>query len=175
MKKTLLFVNIFFVIILFFTSCSNPADSSNYSLIHSSNHYQVFAYNDKNILSDYTYFIFNNKGDKIDSGYYKDNEPKFEEFQNGITKITINYGTNSELVKYYDLTNSRISEEYSGVYFDNGELVIYIDYIDDDTYLYAKNIFDSDLLLKEKLDMDGIMTNFLFKHIHCRFSFHNQI
>lgn len=42
----------------------------------------------------------------------------------------------------------QISEEYSGVYFDNGELVVYVDYSDDNAYIYVKNIFDKEITVE---------------------------
>lgn len=152
-------LKLFFVCsLLLISGCQTD---SNYTLIEDDNDYQVYAYADSDgILSDYTYFIFNDNGDKIDSGYNQSREPIFQKFDNHVLKRLISAGTNVNFTTYYDLSRSLISDEYENVYYDDGELVVYIHYDNqnDSTYVTAKKIFDSDFLLNEKLDLDGIFT-----------------
>lgn len=146
---------------LLFTACSGNNNCA-YSLIDSSDNYELYAYTDKNdVLSDYIFFVFNNNGDKIKSGYFEAGEPRFTEFDNDILKVSTGAGTNAQIVTYYDLSSSLVSSEYQNVYYDDGDLVVYIDYDKDKTFITAQKIFNSEVLLREELDMGGIFaTNF---------------
>jgi len=155
MKKAL-FLALSLVLIL--TGCSNGVESK-YKQIEQSKNFSLFAHEDTNgVLSDYLYFIYNNKGDKIASAYYGNREPKLSIFDNGILKVFVSGGTNAGVSTYYNLETSLASDTYENVYYDDGEIVIYIDYSDGNIYVCAKKIFGSDFLLKEKLDMGGIST-----------------
>ncbi len=154
--KKILFLALALVLIL--TGCSNGVEN-NYKQIEQSKNFSLFAYEDTDgVLSDFVYFIYNNKGDKIESAYYETRKPEFRVFDNGILKVFVSLGTNAGVSTYYNLETSVASDTYQNVYYDDGEIVIYIDYSDSDIYLCAKKIFGSNFLLKEKLDMDGITT-----------------
>lgn len=159
MKKSFILLSLVIAFIL--TGCSNNT-KNDYRIIEQSNNFKLYAYeNNDGIYSDYVYFIYNNDGKKIASAYYETRQPAFHTFDNGVLRISINAGTNVALRTYYDLETSAVSEDYQGVYYDDGEIVIYIHYDESDTYICAKEIFGSDFLLKEKLDTgDTFITGF---------------
>lgn len=155
MKKIFSVLPLLLIIIL--SGCSNSA-GNDFSLIASGENYKLYAYsNSDGINSDYNYLIFDNNGDKIDSGYYESTAPEFYSFDNGILRLSVNAGTFAKETTYYNLETSLISENYENVYYDDGEISVYINYVDNSAYIYAKKIFDSDYLLKEKLNTGGIM------------------
>ncbi len=157
MKKFVSVLSIVFALILVLYGCSNSTDN-NFSLVKSEKNYKLYAFsNSDGIESDYNYFIFNNNGDKIDSGYYESAAPQFHNFDNGVLKISVNAGTFANETTYYNLETSLVSDNYENVYYDDGEITVYINYVDDSAYIFAKEIFNSNYLLKEKLDTGGVM------------------
>ena len=160
MKKQLTVVILLTIILLAFTGCTY-SHINNMSLLEEDNNYKIYGYLDKNdILTDYFYIIFNNDGEKIDSGHCERVNPNFQKFDNDVLKLSKSFGSNAKFVTYYDLSKSIVSEEYQNIIYDDGELVIYIYYIDGEigTHIVTKNIFDSKILLDEELDMGGIMS-----------------
>ena len=142
--------------LIFLVGCSQ--DNNKYTLLEENDNYELYAYENDDILSDYVYFVFNHDGEKIDSGYYEVGEPRFKRFENDVLKVSTGSGTNVAFITYYDLNQSLISDEYQNVYYEDGNLIAYITYQEGDTYLCVKHIFDDQLLLKEKLQIKDIMT-----------------
>ena len=150
MKKSFILLSLVIAFIL--AGCSDSS-KNDYKMIEQSNNFKLYAYeNDDEIYSDYVCFIFNNAGKKIASSYYETKQPDLHTFDNGVLRVFINAGTSAGLSTYYNLETSAVSETYQCVYYDDGEIVIYIHYDESDTYICAKEIFGSDFLLKEKLD-----------------------
>lgn len=156
MKKAICFTLI--LISLFLAGCSNEKTGS-LTLTASETGWELYSYSDNdNVASDYTYLIFNTNNEKIDSGYFESAEPEFKSFDNGILSVSISAGTFADQTTYYDLETSAVSDTYENVFYDNGEITIFINYDNSNADLYAKQIFGSEYLLSETLDTDGIMT-----------------
>lgn len=133
-----------------------------YVLLESSKNYKVYAWDDisyweDGYYSDFVYLVFNNAGEKIDSGYGEFSEPYFCQFDNDILKLEISAGSNAGTTTYYQLETSLISEAFQNVCYDDGEICAYVTYAGTTAYICVQELFSSDFLLKEELDMGGIM------------------
>ena len=146
------------VLLLCLCGCSK-SEKGNYNIVEQNKNYEVYAYSKgDDPLSDFVYIVFNRNGEKIDSKYLELGEPRFKELEDSILKVGYGTGTNSEIVTYYDLANSLISKEYQNVCYDDGEKVAYITYGDGDTFICVSDTFGNEPILKEVLNMGGIMT-----------------
>ena len=122
--------------------------------------YEVYAICKDDILYDYCFAVYNNQGEEFDSGSLLYSEPKFDYITDTIIKRTISYGTdNANEVKYYDLEKSIVSPTYTGVYCDNSNVVISIEYNNDIPYLLVKSIFSGEILLNQPIDTENIYTS----------------
>ena len=91
-----------FIIICFILLVGCKQDNNHYSLLEENEYYELYGYDKNDILSDYVYFIFNDDGEKIDSGYLEVGEPRFEKISDDIVKISTGSGTNVAFITYYD-------------------------------------------------------------------------
>ena len=171
MKRILIVISIL-ILIIGCTSCSSEPQSSdlspsenymeNITQIEKNKNFEVNAVCKNDILSNYSFVVYDNNGNKIDSGNLEHIEPKFTYLNETVAKKTISYGTtNANEVTYYDLKKSVASPVYTDVYCDNSDIVICIKSVNDSSYLLVQSIFSGETLLKQDIDTgDVFVTDF---------------
>lgn len=157
MKKIIYSSIVIGILLLVFSSCSNN-EKDKLTLISNNENYEVYEYCYSQFTSDYFFFVFDNKGEKIDAGYCKEHLPSIKKVSDFTLEYSISFGTNASEYKYYDVDKGISSETFQNVYYYQDNMIAYVEYIGNIAYICYKGVFDESLLLKEKLDMDGIMT-----------------
>lgn len=156
MKKL---IHITISLILFFlmlTGCHN--NTENLSLISKGNNYIVYEYQYNEITCDYMFVVFDDNGNRIDSAVVENHEPTFNYLDATLLAYELSFGTNAIEYKFYDIEKSIVSETYQNIYYQKDNQIAFIEYENDKTYICYKELFEKDNILKEELDMDGIMS-----------------
>ena len=155
MKKILSMSVLSLSLLMIFASCSDSG-LNNMSLISNFTNYKIYEYKYDESSSDYVFFIFDNNGKRLDAGYCQSHEPSIEKVDNNIIEYSLGFGTNAKEYKYYEINKGLVSQTYQNVYYRQNDTIAYIDYVNNSTYVCYKKVFETQDILKQKLDMGGI-------------------
>lgn len=140
-------------------STSAKSDSNEQmTLFEKGANYQIYQFNYSKHSSEYVYFIYDNDNKRLDCDTVYSYEPHVKEYNKNILKCTISRGSNADVVKYYNVTDDKISPVYENICYESGDEVAYIHYNNGHTYLKMQKLFSTKAYFVKELDMGGIMT-----------------